>query len=172
MGIAPAMPYTALHVEPRCESVAAGRRVEIAAKGENVMPVRKASYVDVKVSNRAGQAAKILGALRKAGVNLLAFTGFPDRGGKSQIDLITADLGGVRRVAKKEGWKLSKPKRCFVVQGTDQVGAVHRQITKLARRGINMTAVDAACAGKGRYGMILWVKSKDYARAARALSAR
>ncbi len=35
-----------------------------------------------------------------------------------------------------------------------------------------VTAVDAAAAGKGRYGMILWVKPKNYARAARALGAR
>jgi hypothetical protein len=27
-------------------------------------------------------------------------------------------------------------------------------------------------AGQGRYGMILWVKPRDYARAARALGAR
>jgi hypothetical protein len=35
-----------------------------------------------------------------------------------------------------------------------------------------VTAADAVTAGRGRYGMILWVKQKDYARAARALGAR
>jgi hypothetical protein len=135
------------------------------------MAVRKVSYVDLKVPNRAGQATKVLGALQKAGVNLLAFTGFPDRGGKSQIDLITRELAGVRRVAKKNGWKVSKPKRCFVIQGKDRVGAVNSQVKKLAKHGINMTALDAVAAGKRQYGMILWVKPKDYARAARALGA-
>ena len=52
------------------------------------------------------------------------------------------------------------------------VGAVHRHIAKLADAGINVTAADAVAAGNGRYGMILWVKPKDYARAARALNAR
>ena len=28
------------------------------------------------------------------------------------------------------------------------------------------------CAGKGRYGMLLWVKPKDYAKAARILKAK
>ena len=32
--------------------------------------------------------------------------------------------------------------------------------------------VDAVSAGKGRYGMILWVKAKDYGRAAKALGAK
>jgi hypothetical protein len=110
--------------------------------------------------------------LEEAGVNLLAFTGFPDKAGKSQIDLVTNDLAGVRRVARKQGWRLGKAKRGFLIQGKDRVGAVHRQIRKLADQRLNITALDAVAAGKGQYGMILWVKPKDYARAARALGAR
>ncbi len=136
------------------------------------MPVRKVSYVDLKVPNRASQAAQVLRALEEAGVNLLAFTGFPDKAGKSQIDLVTNDLAGVRRVARKQGWRLGKAKRGFLVQGKNRVGAVHRQIRKLADQRINITALDAVAAGKGQYGMILWVKPKDYARAARVLRAR
>jgi hypothetical protein len=48
------------------------------------------------------------------------------------------------------------------------VGAVHRHLQKLAARKVNVLAVDAVAAGKGRYGMILWVKAKDYGKAARA----
>jgi predicted amino acid-binding ACT domain protein len=67
---------------------------------------------------------------------------------------------------------LSKVKKGFLIQGTDRVGAVHRHLQKLADAGINVTAADAVAAGQGRYGMILWVKQRDYARAARALGAR
>jgi predicted amino acid-binding ACT domain protein len=58
------------------------------------------------------------------------------------------------------------------VQGSDRVGAVHADLRRLAEAGINVTAADAVTAGKGRYGMILWVKPRDYARAAKALRAR
>ena len=136
------------------------------------MAARKVRYLVLKVPSRAGQAARMLGALAEGGVNLLAFTGFPDRGGKAQVDLVTDDLAGVRRVARKEGWRLSAPKRGFLVQGSDRVGAVHGDLRRLAEAGINVTAADAVTAGKGRYGMILWVKPRDYARAARALRAR
>lgn len=136
------------------------------------MAVRKVKYVDLKVPSRSGQGAQILGALRDAGVDLLAFTGFPDKGGKSQVDLVTEDMAGVRRVARQEGWRLSRVKRAFLVQGVDEVGAVHRHVKRLADAGINVTAADAVSAGRGRFGMILWVKPKDYARAARALRAR
>ena len=136
------------------------------------MPVRKVNYVDLKVPSRSGQGARILGALRDAGVDLLAFTGFPDKGGRSQVDLVTDDMPGVRRVAKAEGWRLSRVKRAFLIQGADQVGAVYRYVKRLADAGINVTAADAVAAGRGRFGMILWVKPRDHARAARALRAR
>jgi hypothetical protein len=134
--------------------------------------VRKVNYCYAKVSARAGQGAAVLGALREAGVNLLAFSGFPIGGGKAQLDLVSEDMAAVRRVARKQGWRLSKNKKGFLVQGSDQVGACHRQLQKLADKKINVTAVDAVTAGKGRWGMILWVKPKDYARAARALRAK
>ncbi len=134
--------------------------------------VRKVSYTYLRVPNRAGQGAKILERLRQAGVNLLAFTAFPDRGGRAQVDLVADDLAAVRRVARRNGWRLSALKKGFLVQGDDQVGAVHRHLTKLAGKGVNVVAVDAVTAGKRRYGMILWVKRKDYNRAAQALGAR
>jgi hypothetical protein len=134
--------------------------------------VRKVNYCYAKVSARAGQGAAVLGALRDAGVNLLAFSGFPIGGGKAQLDLVSTEMAAVRRVARKQGWRLSKVKKGFLVQGSDEVGACHKQLQKLADQKINVTAADAVAAGKGRYGMILWVKPKDYARAARVLRAK
>ncbi len=134
--------------------------------------VRKINYCYAKVNTRAGQAAVMLSKLRDARVNLLAFTGFPVGGGKEQLDFVSDDIAGVRRVARKEGWRLSKTKKGFLVQGSDELGACQRQLKKLADKRINVTAVDAVAAGRKRYGMILWVKPKDYARASRVLRAK
>jgi hypothetical protein len=134
--------------------------------------VRKVNYCYAKVSARAGQGAAVLDELRKAGVSLLAFSGFPIGGGKAQLDLVAEDMAAVRSVARKNGWRLSKTKKGFLVQGDDRVGACHRQLQKLADQKINVTAADALAAGKGRYAMILWVKPKSYARAARVLGAK
>ncbi len=134
--------------------------------------VQKVNYVYVKVPNRAGQGSRVLGELREAGVNLLAYSGFPIRGGKAQLDLIPDDMAALKRVARKNGWRLSTTKKGFLVQGNDQIGAVHRHIDKLAAHKINITAADAVAAGKRRYGMILWVKPKDYSRAAKVLRAK
>ena len=133
---------------------------------------RKVSYCYIKLAQQAGQGVKVLEALEEAGVNLLALTGFPASGGKAQLDLVPEDMAAVRRIARKHGWKLSTTKRGFLVQGDDQVGIGCRVLKRLADRKINITAADAVTAGKGRFGMLLWVKPKDYSRAARALNAK
>ena len=134
--------------------------------------VKKVSYCYPVVPNRAGQGARLLEEITRAGINLLAYSGFPVGGGRSQLDLVVEDMGPLRRVAKRNGWRLSKVKKGFLIQGKDQVGAVHRHLRKLGEARINVTAADAVSAGQGRYGMILWVKPRDYARAARVLGAR
>jgi hypothetical protein len=134
--------------------------------------VRKVTYCYAIVPNRAGQGARILAELKDAGVNLLAYSGFPIGGGRSQLDFVVEKMGPLRRLARKNGWRLSKERKGFLIQGADEVGALHRHVQKLSNAGINVTAADAVAAGQGRYGMILWVKPRDYARAAKVLGAR
>jgi len=74
-------------------------------------------------------------------------------------------------VLKLGGFRVSGKKRGFLVTGTDEPGAVQRHLQELADNRINVTAADGVAAGKKRYGMLLWVKPKDYARAAKVLRA-
>ena len=134
--------------------------------------VRKVNYCYLTVPSRSGHGARILSELKDSGVNLLAFSGFPGKGGKAQIDLVTDDMAGVRRVARKNDWRLSKTKKGFLIQGVDGLGAVQRHTQRLADNKISVTAADAVAAGGGRYGMVLWVKPKDYSRAAKTLRAK
>lgn len=134
--------------------------------------VRKLGYCYLTLPNRAGQGDRVLAELERAGVDLLAFSAFPGKAGTAQIDLVAERLGPVRKVAAKNGWRLSTAKKGFLVQGDDRIGAVHRHVHKLAKARINITAADAVSAGKGRYGMILWVKPRDFARAAKVLGAK
>ena len=57
--------------------------------------VRKVVYFKMSVPDKAGEGARVLGALRDAGVNLLAFSGFP-RGRRAQLDLVPEDEAGFR----------------------------------------------------------------------------
>lgn len=134
--------------------------------------VQKVNYCYTKISNRAGQGVKMLEDIRYEGIDMVAFSGFPIGRGKAQLDFVTKDMAPLRRLAKKSGWRLSKTKKGFLVTGTAQTGSVHRHVKKLADAKINVIAADAVTAGKGRWGMILWVSPKNYARAARTLKAK
>jgi hypothetical protein len=134
--------------------------------------INKVSYCYLTVPSRAGNGAKVLNEIKDAGIDLLAFSGFPAGKGKAQLDLVSKKITPIRTLARRNGWHVSKVKKGFLVQGDTKTGAVHRHIQKLADERINIVAADAVTAGKGRYGMILWVRPKDYRRASRVLHAR
>ncbi|HET6466298.1 MAG TPA: ACT domain-containing protein [Nitrospiria bacterium] len=131
---------------------------------------RKVDYFYIKAANKSGEGAKVLRALRDEGINLLAFSGFP-QGQRAQIDFIPEDPAMFEAAAKRIGLKPSKKKSGFLVQGQDRPGAVAEIMGRLADAKINVTAIDAISAGESRYGAILWVKPKDVEKAARALGA-
>ena len=116
--------------------------------------IRKVSYAYVTAASKPGEAARILRARRDANVRLLAFSGFPQGRNKAQIDVVTDDLDGVKGVARRQKWKLSRIKRAFLLQGTDEVGAVVAPLAILGAANINVIAADAIAAGEGRFGMI------------------
>ena len=130
--------------------------------------VRKVDYYYAVVPDKPGEGARILSALASAGVNLLAFCGFPDAR-KAQLDFVPDNAAAFVRAARTAGLKLSIRKTAFLIQAKDRPGAVAAIMTKLANAKINVTAIQAACAGAGRYGALLWVKPADLRRAARAL---
>ncbi len=132
--------------------------------------IKKIYYFSMDVTDKPGEGARILKALSKAGVNLLAFTGFP-RGRRAQIDFVPENAALFRKALTRAKLKARPKKTGFLVQGKDRPGAVAEVTQKLADANINLTAMDAVSAGKGRYGAILWVKSKDVNKAAKALKA-
>lgn len=130
--------------------------------------VRTAQYFKVEVSNKPGEAARFLDDLRKAKVNLIAFTGFPRRR-RAQLDFVPENPTSFKAVAKKGKWKVQGPKTCFLVSGDDRPGAVADVAAALANAKINITALDAVCGGSGRYGAILWVDPRSVKKASKAL---
>jgi len=132
--------------------------------------VRKAQYFYITAPDKPGEGARALRTLAEAGVNLVAFSGFP-AGRRSQLDFVPEDPAAFRAAAKKAKWKVTGPKVAFVVEGEDRRGAVAEILGRLADANVNVTATDAVCAGAGRFGVLLWVKPRDVNRAAKALGA-
>jgi len=53
--------------------------------------------------------------------------------------------------------------------GEDRPGAIAEITQELAQANINITSVQAFCAGSGRYGGMLWVKQTNFRKAAKVL---
>ncbi len=131
--------------------------------------VRRIQYFHVTVPDQPGEALRILSLLEQRKVNLTGCLGFPSAPGQSQFDLIPEDPAALARAAREEGLQLSGAKWAFLVQGDDRPGVVSDVAKKLCAAKVNMTAAFATCAGRNRYGMVVWVPAADYERAARAL---
>jgi hypothetical protein len=132
--------------------------------------VKRVQYFYTEVPDKPGEGARILSLLKEAGVDLLAYSGFP-AGRRAQLDLIPVDAAAFRAVVRKAKIALVGPKSGFLLQGEDRPGALAEVIAKLAAAAINVTACDAVAAGEGRYGALLWVKPQDVQKAARVLGA-
>ncbi len=133
--------------------------------------IRKIDYYYASVPDTPGEAARILSALHEAGVNLVAFSGFPKGARKAQLDFLPEDPAAFVKAARKIKLALSRKKTGFLIQAEDRPGAAAELLGKLAAANINVTAMQAISAGEGRYAGLLWVNSADLNKAAKALGA-
>ena len=132
---------------------------------------RRVPYYYTTATDTPGEGARLLGALRDAGANLLAFHAFPLGGGETQLDFVPADERAFREATGKAGVSISERKTLFLVEGDDRPGAVAELLKKVGEAGANVTAMDAVISG-GRFGALIWVKPADLDKAAKALGAK
>ena len=85
--------------------------------------IRKVAYFSMQVPNRPGEGARMLKAIAKGKLNLLAFTGFPNAG-RAQVDFVPANPGAFAKEAKKMGIRL----------GNRKSGTVRVYISSLLRK--------------------------------------
>lgn len=128
----------------------------------------KVDYYYTMVSDKPGEAARVLAGLRDAGISLEAFCGFPE-GRKGQLDFVPSDPAAFVKEAKKQGLALSRKKTGFLIQGDDYTGAAAEFMERLAAAKINVVSIQAISSGTGRFGAMLWVKPADVRKAAKAL---
>jgi hypothetical protein len=133
--------------------------------------IRQADFFSVTIDSKAGEGYRILSALKRGGVNLVAFSGCPKEGGKAEIDLVPEDPDAFLEaiINLDLDLKLSDRKKTFLIHGEDRVGVVADYLSRLAEKEINIIAIHALAADPGRFAMILWVNQEDHPRACDAL---
>ena len=133
--------------------------------------VKEVEYYYALVADRPGEGRKLLEFLSERMVDLLALSAFPMGDGQSQIDLFPSEPEVLKAAAEDAGISLVGPKKAFLVQGTDRIGALYDFHLKLHNAGINIYACNGVVDGTGRFGYVIWVDPDDFGSAAKALRA-
>ena len=133
--------------------------------------LKEVEYYYAMVDDRPGVARKLLEFLSEKMVNLLAISAFPVGEGRSQIDLFPSDPEMLKAAAADADIPLLGPKKAFLLQGTDRIGALYDFHLKLSNAGVNIYACNGVVDGTGRFGYLIWVDPADYDRASEALKA-
>jgi len=132
--------------------------------------VKEVQYYYSVVADKPGEGRKLLEFLSEKKVNLLAFTAFPLNENESQLDFFPTEPDQLIRAAADANINLTGPKKAFLIQGADQIGALYNFHLKLSNAGINIHAANGVVDGTGRFGYVIWVNPSDYENASKVLT--
>ena len=156
---------THLTSQGRDRAQSGSRREEI----EMISSVRDVEYFSIVVTDRPGEARKFLEFLSEKSVNLLALTAFPLGGGESRIDFFPDDPSLLREAAEDAEVSMAGPRKAFLIQGEDKIGAFYDIHLKLSNARINVHACNGVVDGTGRFGYVIWVDPADHEEASKIL---
>jgi hypothetical protein len=116
---------------------------------ESVMAdeARQVEHYSATIGNKVGEGARVLGALRDAGVNLIAFWGYPKGKGKAQLEFIPEN-GAAFAVAAKQAKLRVRKSTALYVHGDDRPGAIADILKMLAEARISVGALQAVSGGR------------------------
>jgi hypothetical protein len=127
--------------------------------------VKIIEYFYATVTDKPGEARRLLEHLSEKGVNLIAFNAFPIGIEISQINLFPSDPKLLQEAAADANIELIGPKQALLIQGDDRIGALHHHHLKLANANVNVHAATGIVIEPGKYGYLLWVDPKDVRKA-------
>jgi hypothetical protein len=132
--------------------------------------VRVVEHYSASILNKVGEGARVLGALRDAGINLIAFWGYRHGAGQAQLEFIPDNDAVFVAAARQAKLRLRKS-RALYIYGDDRPGAIADILAKLAAAHINGAALQAVCGGGGSYGTIVFLPPAAAGKAASLLAA-
>jgi hypothetical protein len=132
--------------------------------------IRVVDHYSASIPNKVGEGARVLGALRDSGVNLIAFWGYKHGAGRAQLEFIPEDSATFVAAAKQAKLRLRKSTALYI-HGEDRPGAIADILAKLAKARISLAAVQAVCSGGGSYGTIVFLPEGAARKAATVLGA-
>ena len=115
--------------------------------------------------DRPGEGHRFLEHISERAINVVAFTAIPTGAEETQVGIVTDHPDSLLGAAADAGVTLIGPRKAFLIQGDDRVGALHSYHQTLSNAGVNVYSSSGVSSGDGRYGFILWVEPADFDKA-------
>jgi hypothetical protein len=131
--------------------------------------VRRVDYFYTTVTDRPGEAYKLLAALANLGIELLGFAAVPIGPLHTQLTIFPQDTGRLSIEAARDRLVLDGPHPALLVQGDDELGALADLHMKLAEANVNVYASTGIADGRGSFAYVIYVRPEEYNRAVAAL---
>jgi hypothetical protein len=134
--------------------------------------IKQVSYYIGTIPHKVGEGARLLNAVKDAGVNLLGFLGYPKSARVAEVVLVVDQKApNLARIAKKAGVVLGKKQKALLIAGEDRPGSLAEKAAALAGAEINIVSVHALAAGVGPYAALVALAPADFRKAVKALAA-
>ncbi len=130
--------------------------------------IRQVDHFSASIPHKVGEGARVLAALRGAGIDLIAVWGYASGKGRAQLEMIPKDGAAFAAAAKAVKLRVKKG-TAFYVSGDDRPGAIADILARLAAAKVNVGALQAVSAGTGRYGGVVFIPGAAARKAARVL---
>ncbi len=135
--------------------------------------IKPVMYYIGTVPHKLGEGAKILSALKDAGVNLVGFLGYPKSARIAELVFVVDESApNLAAIGKKAGLSLGKKQKGLLLTGDDKPGAVAKKAAALADAGINIVSIHALAGGAGKYAALIVVAAADFRKAVKALGGK
>jgi len=131
--------------------------------------IKRVSYFHLSVPDQPGEAYQLLERLADQGVNMLAFSSSPIGPTSTQLTIFPENKRNLTSLAKTIGLSLVGPFPAFIVNGSDELGALAYIHKLLYMANVNVYATNGVTDGHDSYGYIIYVRQEDFERAANAL---
>ncbi len=131
---------------------------------------QRLTYFKTPLEDKPGALLAVAKALKAKNIGLISLWGYSTSPGMAELLLIPKNPDKLRKAWKDSG-KILEEATGFFVKGGDKTGALVKSLDAIAQTGTNLSAISAVAVG-GKYAGMVWVKTEDIEKTAKALNAK
>lgn len=120
---------------------------------------------NITVEGQITDASKLISTIAAAGADFHAFKAIPVKPDKTRFTFFAKDSLTMTSGAKKAGLELDGPYPAILIKGDEKAGALADIYQRLSQAGIQVNEAYGIADINAGYGVLLYIKQEDCAKA-------